>query len=333
MATTPPSASDSPPDPIHAVLTGDLVRSSALSDDAMARAREIVLATVAEVAGLGWDAMSTNTSAPGGSEEAGTAPLALGRRPVRAGSAEFFRGDSWQCLLVEPRWALRVAVLVRVTLLSTLKVDTRVSIGIGAVETVSPDRISLSRGEAFTLSGEGLDRKMGARYRLAISIPEAWDHPTEATPPAPSGAPADGAPTRAGMSVGTSKPRRAAREGGAPADRASAVTPGPSPAPPSGANAAATSTALPPPRLGLSAAWLDTVARLCDSVIGQWQGRQLEIARLLCLHPEGITQAEIAQRLDPPVTQQAVAKTMQNAGWYGLQDALDRFESETWTQP
>lgn len=77
------------------------------------------------------------------------------------GEADTFRHDSWQLLLRNPELAFRAAVFLRVSLRvlseGSDKYDTRVSIGVGGVESVSKGRISDSRGEAFALSGKGLD--------------------------------------------------------------------------------------------------------------------------------------------------------------------------------
>ncbi|HCT43622.1 MAG: hypothetical protein CMJ35_12990 [Phycisphaerae bacterium] len=222
---------------LYAVLTGDLVKSTSRSKAEIDRARKSLAKVVDELESAPWD-----------------------RRPTSLvrGDPEFFRGDSWQMLLTDPRWALRVAVVIRLTLQIQAKCDTRVSIGLGTVSSISSKQVSLSRGEAFTLSGHGLDEEMGSRYRLAISVPHDGDNP--------------------------------------------------------------------------SGGWLGVVARLCDSVMIQWQGRQLEVVRFACLYP-GASQADIAEMLRPKVSQQSVAKTMQRAGWYGFQDALERFESAHWLQP
>lgn len=222
---------------VYAVLTGDIVKSTSRSKAEIDRARKSLskIANSLEFTDRG------HRSA----------------RLVR-GEPDFFRGDSWQMLLTEPRWALRVAVIARLTLQVQADCDTRVSIGLGPVSSISSKQVSRSRGEAFTLSGHGLDEDMGSRYRLAISVPTGWDDH--------------------------------------------------------------------------SASWLRVLARLCDSVMVQWTGRQLEVARLACLMPDA-SQSDIAEMLRPKVSQQSVAKTMQRAGWYGFEDALERFESITWVQP
>lgn len=120
---------------VFAVLTGDIVGSRQLSAERLGRMRRLIAAGAA----------------------------AFGRRQPRAlcGVPEVFRGDAWQLLLSEPRWALRVALLVRAQLLAGDDVRTRTSIGIGGVDVVDRRRVSLSTGEAFTLSGHALDHITG----------------------------------------------------------------------------------------------------------------------------------------------------------------------------
>lgn len=81
------------------------------------------------------------------------------------GRMDTFRHDSWQLLLGKPALALRAALFLRAALKMEsdvrTKYDTRISIGIGNVESVSKSRISDSRGPAFTHSGKGLDAMDG----------------------------------------------------------------------------------------------------------------------------------------------------------------------------
>jgi hypothetical protein len=120
---------------VLAVLTGDIIRSTELSVEQMNRTRSIVERTVRE----------------------------FRPKPPRAvcGAPEFFRGDSWQLLLKEPRWALRVALSIQAALLAEIDVRTRISIGVGGADFIDARRISLSTGEAFTLSGRALDAITG----------------------------------------------------------------------------------------------------------------------------------------------------------------------------
>ena len=120
---------------IYAVLTGDLVKSSRLtnveSSGAMARLKKVATAFAEQH------------------------PNSV------VGRMDTFRHDSWQLLLENPALAFRTAVFLRAALKlqsdASTKYDTRISIGIGKVELVSKRRISDSRGPAFTCSGKGLD--------------------------------------------------------------------------------------------------------------------------------------------------------------------------------
>lgn len=85
---------------------------------------------------------------------------------------EIYRGDSFQVMVEAPQKAPLVGLLFRAGLRkSTLQVDgkqldARMSIGVGTVSYVD-DRVSLSDGEAFVLSGRGLDQ-LERNQRLSI---------------------------------------------------------------------------------------------------------------------------------------------------------------------
>lgn len=212
---------------IFAVFTGDLVKSRRLSDERLDQARARLHAAADEV--KRW------------------------KRGLVRGTPEFFRGDAWQMLLTEPKWALRAAVFLRASLLIGNLADTRVVIGMGTVDRVNPKRISLSMGQAFTRSGQELD-KLTRYFRMSIAVPE---------------------------------------EAGAIAD------------------------------------WLTVVGHLCDMLIGHWTSRQAEIIRI-ALALDDPTQAQVAERLDPPVSKQAVTKALAGADWHGLRSALKQFEKTDW---
>jgi hypothetical protein len=130
---------------VFAVITGDLIESGKLADEELRKARRTLLKSVKAL--QSWD-----------------------KRLVRS-KAEFFRGDSWQVLLAKPELALRAALFLRARLKSTQLTDTRIAIGIGTVDVVSPKRVSLSSGEAFRLSGHALDELSGSS-RFAVSFPD-----------------------------------------------------------------------------------------------------------------------------------------------------------------
>lgn len=128
--------------PIHSVLTGDIIKSSKLDQPDLEKVRACLLDSVADV--KKW------------------------KKGLLKSKPEFFRGDSWQLLLSDPGQALRVAVFLRASLLSHGMADTRISIGIGPITKVSPQRVSLSTGKAFEYSGEALD-KMASHARMTIA--------------------------------------------------------------------------------------------------------------------------------------------------------------------
>jgi hypothetical protein len=87
---------------------------------------------------------------------------------------EFFRGDSFQAYIQEPKQALRLALLARVSAIrlfkddNTVLSDVRISIGIGSVK--SPVRaLKTAKGEAFILSGRQFDEISKSHQRLAIT--------------------------------------------------------------------------------------------------------------------------------------------------------------------
>lgn len=83
-----------------------------------------------------------------------------------------YRGDSFQILIEKPEETLKAAVLMRAGLRSRttegaeMPWDARISIGIGDVSYIS-EHLSASDGEAFLLSGRGLDNI--GKKRLSIS--------------------------------------------------------------------------------------------------------------------------------------------------------------------
>jgi hypothetical protein len=212
---------------LSAVLTGDLVKSRNLSLDQLERARDALLGAADEV--KQW------------------------KRGLLKGGLDFFRGDAWQMLLSDPKWALRAAVFLRASLLVEDLCDTRLVIGLGTVEKVNTRRISQSVGQAFMLSGQELDG-LTKDFRMSIAVPEA---------------------------------------------------------------------------AGAVGEWLRAVLKLCDTLIGRWTVRQAEIVRI-ALEPDEPTHAEVAERLTPSVSKQAVTKALSGADWQGLHVAIRQFENTDW---
>lgn len=130
----------------YAVLTGDIIKSSRLSSTHLESVRSSLIHAVNAV--RRWK--------PG----------------VVKGKPEFFRGDAWQLLLADPAWALRAGIFLRASLLAGGLTDTRVAIGLGEVEVISSERVSLSTGQAFVLSGKALDRMTGYSS-MTIEVPRS----------------------------------------------------------------------------------------------------------------------------------------------------------------
>lgn len=126
------------------VLTGDIVGSQVLSE----ADREQLQAYLAEAAA------STHLSA----------------------NIEVFAGDSWQCTCEPAHAAVDLAVTLRSYLLGKRGIDTRISIGIGDYEKLRPEKVSLSQGEAFVLSGRFL-KEMPEDQRLSIRMSEKISQP------------------------------------------------------------------------------------------------------------------------------------------------------------
>ena len=132
--------------PVIGVLTGDLVQSSQLSAQDLARARSAV-------------------------ESAGEAIAQWAPKAV-VGQVEFFRGDAWQMALGNAGLFLRAAIFVRAKLRSeNIVFDSRIGIGLGSYDDLDPKRVSLSTGEAFTISGRTLDSLMAATG-IAVGVPD-----------------------------------------------------------------------------------------------------------------------------------------------------------------
>jgi hypothetical protein len=116
---------------------------------------------------------------------------------------EMFRGDSLQCVAAHKEQCLRVALMVRAFMKSYIAAeekelykrkgnttkgyfqadqDIRLSIAIGPVDFYNQKNLAQSDGEAFRLSGEGLDALKGAAYRMSFKSKDSnlteWMEPT-----------------------------------------------------------------------------------------------------------------------------------------------------------
>lgn len=122
-----------------AVLTGDIVNSTKLSPTE----RETLFAAL-----------------KAGAEVVGT---------IQGESPHFdrFSGDSWQMLLTQPKLALRACLLVRAYIRKeSKKFETRISVGVGPIEPLSPEGLGASDGIAFQASGRGLKQLRANQFFL-----------------------------------------------------------------------------------------------------------------------------------------------------------------------
>ena len=86
---------------------------------------------------------------------------------------EMYRGDSFQVLVEDYQYAIKIAILIRLgliksNLLGKAKLDARMVIGIGDV-SYEDNKIILSDGEAFRLSGRAFDSLGKKRILLATN--------------------------------------------------------------------------------------------------------------------------------------------------------------------
>lgn len=106
--------------------------------------------------------------------------LQIGIDNLGAGAdGEIFRSDSFQIVLQQPVRGLRAALQMRSRLRSSSPnalgkpMDTRVAVGIGRV-SYRAEKVVESDGEAFQLSGRGLDELLKTRKRrLLVRTPDA----------------------------------------------------------------------------------------------------------------------------------------------------------------
>jgi hypothetical protein len=118
----------------YAVLTGDLVGSKQLSSDQ--------LETLFKALNDHWKQFSE------------------AHRNAVVGRVEIFRGDGWQAALKQASLAGKAALFLRAAIKAhplSQHLDTRMGLGIGPVENLTPDRLGESNGLAFQRSGEALD--------------------------------------------------------------------------------------------------------------------------------------------------------------------------------
>ena len=127
--------------PFMAVLTGDLVASQKSGTEKAERAMQQIMASASDLAGI----------------------TQHDTRFTR------FRGDGWQILLTNAGHALRACLIILADLrASGLGIDTRIAVGIGAIDHSGTTDLSDAAGAAFLASGRGLD-VLTKQRRLTIS--------------------------------------------------------------------------------------------------------------------------------------------------------------------
>jgi hypothetical protein len=95
---------------------------------------------------------------------------------------DVFRGDGWQLLMSDRQRCLRIGLFFRACLRAMLagehELDTRMAIALGSVDFVR-ERVSQGDGEAYRLSGHGLEA-MPRKQRLILILSED-NQPVELT--------------------------------------------------------------------------------------------------------------------------------------------------------
>lgn len=130
---------------IYAALTGDIIKSSKLSPQQLEEVRKTLNRAIK------------------------TLEKALDKKFL-IGDIDFYRGDGWQLLLDDPALSLRTALFLRAALISTGLCDTRISVGVGTVDSIDKKKISKSTGMAFEFSGTGLDRLTKRSFMIVSGI-------------------------------------------------------------------------------------------------------------------------------------------------------------------
>lgn len=122
----------------EAVITGDIINSSILSDEQKTLVR------------LNLEQYTLNN-------------------PDILLPLQFYRGDSFQ-LMVKKEKAARIAVFIEAIIYSSVNTFARISIGIGLVSKIVPDNVLQSEGEAFQLSGHQMDTMKEEGRLMKISL-------------------------------------------------------------------------------------------------------------------------------------------------------------------
>lgn len=90
--------------------------------------------------------------------------------PEGGTAVERYRGDGWQVLVRDPRYALRAALLFSAAVASVDRsIATRIAVGFGTVDPLHPNGLGASDGLAFRLSGRLLD-EMPKSLRITAGV-------------------------------------------------------------------------------------------------------------------------------------------------------------------
>ena len=131
----------------YAVLTGDIIRSSAISPEQRVILNNTLNALLNEY------------------------------KDIFNFKSELYRGDSFQCLVFDPKDSLRLALLIK-SFIRHLDfpemMDARIAIGIGNIDH-QEDSLANSHGEAFALSGRALDSIKDSKQTLTISTADKYN--------------------------------------------------------------------------------------------------------------------------------------------------------------
>ncbi len=141
----------------YAIVTGDVVGSSRLTKDARKRLHAALATSARKTAKAFKDAVPV---------------------PV-----DLFRGDSWQMLVRDPVQALRIGLFLRATLRASSrdrKFDTRFVLAVGRIDFLPGESVSEGDGEAYRLSGKGLE-ELPRRERMRLEYPGHADEAALAT--------------------------------------------------------------------------------------------------------------------------------------------------------
>ena len=79
------------------------------------------------------------------------------------------------------------------------------------------------------------------------------------------------------------------------------------------------------PSVPETAALIPIVVSLCDALISEWTQRQAEIVSLAAA-PAPVTQVEMGNALEKPVSQQFIAKSLKGSQWRAIEKALSEVE-------